>query len=312
LQWEAIFAATVDHHVAPLVYANLARCPLSALRIPSQTLEKFRLALGQNLVEKMRRADRLARALAVLNERSLDVMLIKGAALDLTVYAPFTLTNSQDVDIVLRSRLGEIAAADRAALSVARHNFPLEYDFFEHHDVTINGVLPVNFDRIWQDAVRVSYAGQPVWIMCPEDLFIAACINACRKRFCRLKAMVDIAEILLAYPELDWDEVARRSVSDQCNNIVYAALLLVGMLLGPQVPKSVLDRLETRPVRSAVIRFLVRRLHSYSWTAPPVGVQVFNRDVNLSLLLPYMTYRTDQIQRKLDFVWRSRMGTITR
>jgi hypothetical protein len=79
------------------------------------------------------------------------------------------------------------------------HGF--EYDFFEHHDVTMNGVLPVDFQAIWQEAVAVDYRGERTLVMRTEDLLLAVCINACRKRFFRLKSLFDIAEIVDEYQD---------------------------------------------------------------------------------------------------------------
>jgi hypothetical protein len=267
---------------------------------------RFRRLLGQNLTAKQALTCKLAEVLAFCCEHRLDVLLVKGVALDLLVYGPHAFTTSQDIDLVLRAKAAELGPAERAAIASVTRGYPLEYDYYEHHDITLNGALPVNFDRIWRDAIGVRFEGQPAWVMCPEDLLITACINACRKRFSRLKALCDIAEILQTYPNLDWRGVARRARADQCQAIVYAALAAADMFLNARLPAGALDLLAVAPARTAVIRFLVQRMPSYAWTAPQAGVQIFNRRVSLSLLLPYMTYGWDQVRRKLRFVWHSR------
>jgi hypothetical protein len=305
VQWEAIYQAAVAHGIAPLVYVNLARCPLSALPIPSQVLARFRTLLGQTLVTKQQMAEKLAQTLHFFSSRSIEVLLIKGAALDVLVYAPHTLTTSQDADIVLRVRQNELTPPELNAIASARAGYSIEYDFYEHHDITINGAVPVDFDRIWRDAVSITYRGQPAWVMCPEDLLIAGCINACRKRYYQLKALCDIAEILQTYPQLDWDAVIQRAHQEKCSNIVFAGLLITRQLLGSPVPDGIMERLAVNPIRAALIRVLLRHRPSQSWVHPPRGLQIFNRRVNASLLLPYATYRWDQIWRKLGFIWHS-------
>jgi len=80
----------------------------------------------------------------------------------------------------------------------------IECDLPGHHDVDMNGVLPVRFDRIWEAARAVDFHGQEAFVMAPEDLLLSLCINSCRKRYFRLKHLFDIAETVHRL-DLDWN-----------------------------------------------------------------------------------------------------------
>jgi hypothetical protein len=263
------------------------------------------------LVSKQRLAERLAQALGFFEAHHIDVLLIKGFALDQLVYVPHALTTSLDVDLVLRVKQSELSLAEQRAIADVTHGCPLEYDFYEHHDVTLNGALPIDFGRVWRDAVPLPLAGHPAWVMCPEDLLLTACINACRKRFYQLKALCDIAEILRTYPDLNWAGIARRAQADRCQTIVYVAITAAALYLNARWPSQALDLLAVAPPRAALLRYLVAHTPLHHWTAPKRGFQILNRQVNASLVLPYLTYSWEQVKRKLRFVGRSRRALVS-
>ena len=85
-------------------------------------------------------------------------------------------------------------------------NAHIEYDYYTHHDITMNATLRVDFDRIWRDSLSGNWENRPIRLMSWEDMLIALCINSCRKRFFRLKALCDVAETVnRGAAQLDWE-----------------------------------------------------------------------------------------------------------
>jgi hypothetical protein len=276
--------------------------------IPSDVMEQFRFGFAQNMVTKQRWAEEIEGVLAFFHREDLDVMLVKGAALDLLFYNPHSYTSSRDVDLIIRRKKEDVSEETLQRIADLLQNLPLEYDFFGHHDLDLNGVLPIDFQEIWDEAIQIQFRGQPVFVMTPEDLLITACINNCRKRYFNLKAMCDIEVILRAYPEMDWKELIRKAKTYRCKNIVYTGLLVTQMTLGCELPDEVLDRLVNNQLRTAIIRFLAQRMSFSSPSSLYSGEKFLGRKINLSLLLPYASYRWDQVWRKVGFVWGSRGG----
>jgi hypothetical protein len=304
LDWEAIGRAAAPNGIAPLVYANLAACPAVTPGVPLSVLTRFRSLFAQNLVQKERQANRLAQALGLLNACGIDSMLIKGAALDMLVYSPRPYTTSNDVDLVLRVRREELSQAEWRAIKTVPRG--IEYDFFEHHDLTINGILAIDFHRIWGEARAGDYRGQRVLLMCPEDLLIAACINACRHRFLRLKHVCDIAEITRSFPSLNWENIIEKARAQGCGNIVYLALRLTQQTLGCQFPATLLDDLVIHSARRVFIELTGSLFLRTSMTASGAGMRRADGRVWLSRLLPYAAYDRRQLRRKLAWfrTWR--------
>jgi hypothetical protein len=312
IDWETVCTGASANGVAPLIWANLQQCQPAMRRMPRPTAAHFEQLMLNNVALATGMGVRLAESLAFFVAQGIEVLLVKGAALDLTVYRQPWYT-VHDVDLVWRPAAGRAGAVDRQLLDDwfgRRHGF--EYERMTHHDLTIDGVLPVDFDLIWTDATLLSWRGQRVFVMCPEDMLVAACINSCRKRYTRLKAVFDIAEITHAYPGLAWDKVQARATAFACRPIVYAALLATQQTLGLALPDGFLDTLQIAPVRSRLIRWLVE--HPGSLHSPPgkPGSRIFDREVNGSLVLPYVTYSAGQVAPRLRHLWRTRGDALGR
>lgn len=273
-RWERLAAVAERHGVAPIVGANLK-------------LESLERAFFENVLIKAQEAERLARGIARLREAGYQVMLLKGTALDLLVYREPWVTTSKDADLLLRPerRLAEDEKEVRRSL----YRSGIECDVPRHHDLDMNGVLPVRYDRIWAAARRVDYHGQEAFVMANEDLLISLCINSCRKRFFRLKHLFDIAESTRRL-ELDWDRLAARAREDRCDGIVYAALHVTRETLGCEMPAGALEELGVPRPRVLLIRSLVaRHLCRGSLASPPPA------------WLPYASYRWEQALRSFRF-----------
>jgi hypothetical protein len=311
--WGAVYQTAVMHGVAPLVYVNLRQCPVQGLGIPQRILDQFKLSLMQNMLQKQRLAENISKAITFFGEKSIDVMLIKGAALDLLVYEQPYYTVLQDADVALRVGRDEISEEQYREFMSVLHRSGVEFDYFEHHDVSMNGILPVDFQRVWDDAMQAEFRGQDVFVMSAEDMLLSVCINSCRKRFFRLKSLCDIAEIISKYPDLKWQALIQKAKTYECSDIVYAALLVTRAAVGADLPDGVLENLAISPTRSTIIRSLIRfasQRVSLVSLYPPSGIKVLGRLVGTSLILPYATLRGYQVRRKIAFVIGDRPGKL--
>jgi hypothetical protein len=301
IPWDALFAKAEQHGVTGLVYINLCQRSSLNLGIPEAVADQYRMFTFRNTIWKEQRGQRLQQALAYFSARSLDVLLIKGGVLDLLVYEHPAYVSSNDIDLVIRCQQEDFAPDDLQNLHSTMHGSGIEYDFYRHHDTTINGAIPVDFARIWDDAVRIDYRGQRVLIMCPEDMLISLCINSCRKRFFRLKSLLDIAETIQRIEGLRWDSLVEKARAYDCLNIVYAALLITQRTLGCDLPDVVQKALTPSAPRAALIRGVSNLL--LRWTSlpasPNAGQALFGKQIHPSLLLPYAAYRGYQIRHKL-------------
>ncbi len=309
IDWTTVYQTAKTHGVAPLVFKNLQQCGLESPGLPDEVAHQFKSAHYSNLLKKDRRMERLKQAMPLFRRKNIQVMLIKGAALDMLVYEQPWYTMPQDTDLVINRRQSDIAAADNQELMDFLFRSGIEYDYFEHHDVVMNGVLPVDFNQIWQAATQTEVGGYPAFLMSVEDMLLATCINSCRKRFFRLKSLCDIAEITRRCHTLDWDKFVKRAKAFQCRNIVYTALWVAHNTLGTATPPTVFSDLGVAPLKAEIITRLSRRLIRRSTLAalyPSSGAAIFGRAAGLPLWLTYATYTGPQIIKKTAEIYRAR------
>lgn len=310
IRWDIVYTTAEQHGVAPLIYANLQRCNPADLGMPLEIISRFRQSCARNIATKAHIAGKLIDILAFFNQRSIEVMLIKGAALDMAVYDQPWYTTFDDVDLVLKLDSTNLCEQNDIEIEEFFLHFPgFEYEYFKHHDVVMNDVLPVNFQRIWDDAIRIEYRGYQAWVMSPEDMLVSVCINSCRKRFFRLKALADISAVIDAYPDLDWAKLVQKAKLYDCAAIIYAALFVAEKTVGCVLPEQILSHLKVNPVRAWVIQFLSQRMSLAAFTSLKSGTTVLGRRLDWSLLLSYATFRGYQVWRKIAFVLLSGKNT---
>ena len=317
IHWDIVFETAKKHQVTPIIYTNLARVPDKSLGLPSTIQDRFKKAQIRNIFIKRRTEAMLEKVLAFFNQKGIDVMLIKGEALGYLVYDQPWYTVSHDIDLVFRVRGSELTETGRWEILELLEGFNyesipfkehIEYDFFEHHDITMNNLLPVDWGRIWVDAKKIHVRGYEVFVMTPEDTLLAAAINSCRKRFFRLKSLCDMAAIIEKYPMLDWHMVISRAHEYKCNTILYTALVVTRAILGCNFPDHVLSGLKVSLLRGTLIKYLVKNL---SQSVPLLNLYVdsgnatFNRTLSWPLFLTYATYRFDLLLPKLGELYRA-------
>jgi len=300
VDWDGLAATAERHGVTPIVGANLLRCDAARLRIPTEIARRLETAAFENALRKELDAERLAAGLARLREAGLEAMLLKGTALDLLVYQEPWVAASRDMDLLLRPMAGWQSGEEERQVRRSLYRSGIECDLGQHHDMNMNGVLPVSFESVWRDARPVRFRGIEAWVMGPEDLLISLCINSCRKRFLRLKGLFDIAESVRRLAGLDWERLARKAAEHRCEGIVYAALFVTASTVGCDLPEGALDRLGVDALRGGLLRLLAASvLRSTSLAQVGPGGAVGPR--GLSLLLPYASFRWSQAWRSLCF-----------
>ena len=305
IRWPLVATIAQQHGVAPMLYANALQCPGLAAHMHPPILKQLQGCAAYSMITKARRAEQLTDILAFFHHKCLDVLLIKSAALDLCVYDKPWYTLGYDLDISVRVKSHEISRNERQEITNFLQKLDgIEFEYSDHHDVTMNGILSVDFQSIWHDARKIRYHSQEVFVMSPEDMLLTACINSCRKRYFKLKNLFDIATIVEKNAGLQWPVFIEKARAYQCQAIAYAALFITQSTVGCDLPEDVLARLTPAPLRAAMIRWLSQHRSCADLASFARGLPLFGRQVGPSILLPYATYRWQQAWRSLWLVWR--------
>ncbi len=312
IDWKYIFQLAMKDGVISLVGQNLFQIHPDILNIPPSYLTDFRKIQMRNIAIKKLMEIRMTEILSYFDQKDIDVMLIKGEALNFMVYKEPWFTISTDIDLILRPRYKKVFSDNEIhGIGHFLHKYNklntimkqhIEFDIYEHHDVTMNRILPIDFDQIWDDAKKIPAYGNEIHIMTPEDTLIAIAINSCRKRFFRLKSLCDIAEVVQTFPELNWTDLIRKAKLYHCNNILFTAFYVTQSTIGCSLPGKLLTDLGINPVKNSIIRGLVKVLLQYSSLDALSFHSIKNKtrsNPSLSLLVTYATYSWGQIIRKI-------------
>jgi hypothetical protein len=299
LRWDQVFLTAKEHGVAPLIYSNVTGIPELSAKIPENILKTYKLYTFNQIVYKRERARQIADAVKYFKAKKIDVILFKGAALDILVYDQPWYTTSKDVDIVLSVKQEELTPAQIEEIGDHFNRQTLEYDFYEHHDMNMNGMLPIPFEEVWEDARQIKILDQEALVLSPEDMLLSICVNSCRKRYLYLKSLLDIVETIEKYPYLNWDEFADRCQQYGCANIVYTALLVAGSTLGGNIPAPTLTALSPNMARSALITFCIKSLLQFDSLHTTNSKSFITQSLDPALLLPYATYMPGQMRQKI-------------
>jgi hypothetical protein len=306
LDWERIALTAEKHGISSLIFRNLTLCQAEGLDIPIEADKKLKLSTYRNAVVKKRQAERLIRALSFIHDQDLEVMLIKGAALDCCVYKNADYALADDIDIIIRARREDYTQEEFKVFVNFFHNQGIEFEFFVHHDLNINELLPIDFESIWDHAEQAKYNGYPVLLMSTTDLLISLCINSSRKRYFRLKSLCDISETIQSRQDISWQQVAERAHSFQCENIIFTALLVTFLTIGCNLPAGWEKYFGVQPFRQKLIKstvnFLIKRISFYPY--PFSGISILGRPMHLSMILPYIGYTGTQVMKKLSYAIR--------
>ena len=315
-QWPEILQTAREHGTSPLIYHHIQQLP--AAQQPAAARIQLKKHYIENLMRKKASRAALEKLLGQLNKQNIRTLIIKGGALSYFVYEQPWYTFLSDVDLVLERQASSFSASEKQALERPFHDHNvqdgqlkehIEFDYYEHHDLQMNGVLAVDMKEIWREAMPASLHNSAVYLMGPEDMLIATAINCCRKRYFKLKNLADLVAILEKYPHLNWVKLLDKAQRYRCRLIVYTALRVTQQTIGCQVPESILTRLAPIALRRRLIeRIISHLLENYSLVelGGNAGISIFNRTFSWPLLLTYASYELRQFLPKLREIYQGR------
>jgi hypothetical protein len=279
LDWEKLGWLAERERAAPVLWGALQAIEGDARKLPPQAAHLQRLAMVSEF-RMMHLEQRLADSLEALSDAGIDVMLLKGAALALTVYGSFVRRPMIDVDVLvheneaLRARdvllgAGWVSTEMEEFESFYRrhHHLPtlvdgrgLDMQLEVHTGLFFEG-NPFDFPMadLWRRAVPVEVRGRRAFVPSRQDQLLHLCLHfawshmmstGAWRTFRDLRAIMDAGD-------LHWDEfvaLARRSRGASCS---YWTLRLARNLVGVPVPVEVLAAL--RPPMTASMLDRVER-----------------------------------------------------
>jgi hypothetical protein len=299
LDWEWIASRADLYSLAPLVYSSLKELGIDK-ELTSSVAEKLRSTSRRSHAVGIYRALKLQEILAAFSREGISVVLLKGAALAITVYRSVGLRPMFDVDLLVRSNQLERAAGILRNLGYVSDESYATADWYKrhhhhlvpfvasdrsisielhHHILSPRAEVEVPPDTFWQHAHPVSLGSESALVPAPEHLLISVCLHTalsqCFER--TLRDIVDVAEILRRFETaFNWDLVLRDSPRSGAARALYYSLWFAQSTTGAPIPRQILQHLKAKSeltsLEDTCLRFLIPRAVFPDFTVIPPSI----------------------------------------
>ncbi len=285
LDWDRVIAEARRHGVDPLLHRHLSA--IGAPRVPATVLARLRSHAETNAVRNRLLGAELAKVLARLDAEGIVAIPYKGPVLAALVYRDLGLRRFADLDILVRRgdalrskaalrelgyepRLRFTPGQERAYLA-SQCEYALDRDRGRltvelHWDIAPRDfAFRFDLERLWAGARPVCVNGAMVQVPQPEDLLLALIVHGSKHLWERLAWLVDVAEVVDAYPGMDWLTLLTRARESGGARMLLLGLTLAAELLDARVPAVVLREAE----RDAPVAALAARVADWMAGGPP-------------------------------------------
>ena len=272
LDWAYFLRLATRQRVVPLIQRSLSAAQFGAIP-PAITA-----ALAQQQDHIARRnfflTGRLVGLLRTLDTGGIRAIAYKGPAIAAVAYGNISLRQFWDLDVLVDPR--DYRRARELLLSRGGYRLRENYGW-ECSLIDATGIVYVDlhrhiapdvwpgslwFDRLWKRRQHVASAGG-IPTLSAEDMLVVLSIqlrkDAWERKELRLSKICDIAELLRAWPTLDWNSVAAAARRVGCQRALSLGLTVARELLGAPVHHDLTHRVDPAQIEP-LIHYINHRL----------------------------------------------------
>lgn len=136
--------------------------------------------------------------------------------------------------------------------------------------------FPRRLEDVWDRLVPLSQAGTTLLNLPPEELLILLCLHGGKHHWKRIGWICDVAQVIRAFPELDWNRVMELAANLRRQRSLGLGIQLARDLLDTPVPEAITSQLQADPGLSRLVAYVEQLLFSEA-TPMPEGQQQFYR-----------------------------------
>jgi hypothetical protein len=256
--WDHVLRQAWAHGVVPLLAANVHEVYPEA--IPEATNRLLRDHCRANALRNLFLTEELLHLLQLFDSHQVHAIPFKGPVLAVSAYGNLALRQFCDLDILVPPEA--LAEAKRVLASQGYRWIPkdgmsetAERQFGYNHafrraDLLVElhwGIAPRYFRFavdprfLWQRVEPVCLSGRTVPNVAAEELLLILCIHGLKDCWRRLMWICDLAELIRAYPGMDWFRIRDAAERLAILRVLRVGLLLADAVLGPIVPPGAIQ-----------------------------------------------------------------------
>jgi hypothetical protein len=294
LNWDFLYQLARRHSLLPLLYQRLH----SAYDlIPADALQRLRRAYQENVARNLIFADELVQLTRALTDAGIESIAYKGPVLAMLAYGDPALRRFVDLDVMVRradvvraaevlvSR-GYVAAQEltekqQTVLLSSQHNLQFTKGnqrlLVELHWQVSSHLFAasVTAEELWNNLETVKLNGVELKTLSVDDLLFSLCVHGSRHLWERLAWIADVAHLLSARPEIDWQTLLKRAEVTHSERMFLLGVHLAVVLLAAPVPDQVRDKIDRDVRLAALAQDIVRRLFDGPEHRPATAAQIF-------------------------------------
>ncbi|BAZ11075.1 hypothetical protein NIES4071_29000 [Calothrix sp. NIES-4071] len=271
IDWQYLVQTAMTHGVMPLLYWNLKNtCPES---VPNHALNFIRKVAQHNSGNNLILTQELVNVLRLFQTHQIPALPFKGPLLATSVYGNLSLRYISDLDILV-SQENFQKAADLLVAQGYKYCEEANVRWESHlikddgiHNIDLHcEIVPrhlscsISENYWWENTEPFSLAGLTVPNLLPEAQFFLICLNGNKECWKSLNRICDVAEVIRAYPQMDWQEILDKADKLRCKRLVALALFLAKDLLQAPVPEAVLERIQLYPKVKVLAQQITQQL----------------------------------------------------
>lgn len=271
--WNEVLDCASKNTLIPLLASTLkddARVPLAVRRNLDR---RFTAQTGQTALL----VGELGRITSSFRATGIDVLAYKGPALAMLAYGNLYLRNpSYDIDLLLRpsdipkakeliTDLGyRLTLSPEDERHFLKHRYHLHFQRekpeiqVELHWALTPSYWPFPLDY-WSRTCEVPAGGITLRTLDPECTLLALCAHGAKEGWPRLSQIVDLAHLIQAHPELDWNWVSSEAQRMRRKRVLRLGLSLAEWV-GAPIPQQVKSYANADPSIHELMEEVVRRV----------------------------------------------------
>ncbi|HKZ80887.1 MAG TPA: nucleotidyltransferase family protein, partial [Pyrinomonadaceae bacterium] len=291
IDWRYLLQMAFRHNLAPLLYRSLDA--VAPTRVPETVRAELKQRIQIDIQGNLFLTKELLHLLALFNQHGIPVLPYKGPVLAASVYGDLALRPSNDLDILVHERdilqatdllvscgyeiirPPSVAQAGKGLQSLRVTQLveksPWAYQLVLWHPdrqvvvelhwrITPQYVFPGSPEPLWEDLQAVPLGGVTVHSLAAENLLWFLCVHGTKHQWRRLSWLCDIAELIRAYPNLDWERIVAQAARSGIERRLYLGLLLANCLLKTPLPRAIETSIHAAPYVKVLARQVVERV----------------------------------------------------
>lgn len=295
LDWSYLVNMAISHGIPQLAYHGLVRMQVER-SVPVEIVRRLEDSYRANALRHGRMTTALRNTIRALQQRGVDVVVLKGMALASFVYPEPALRQCGDIDILVRREDLEVAKRTLtqhlgyAPVATPSAGLPHHQAYLKDGRIMLElhwEVLPqpypfkLEVTELWRRRQPITIAGARTWTLLDEDLLLHLCLHATFHRklvqeHVGLRHFCDIAETVRVL-DIDWRRLVRTADEWRMHKHCYVALYISRNLLRAAVPIDSLRELRPELLDSKVMEDMMERVllrHEVPSRIPPRFVRL--------------------------------------